>query len=121
MSRVMFYFDKDCIEKANEKLKEIFAENGISGVCVFTSYSDSNKVPDRKKEWISFNLGNSRPEDLNNKANDIVRNFDWEAAGITGFEEFKEAAEEEVEVDIKMFGLREVPADVVNISVLAGE
>jgi hypothetical protein len=52
--RVMFYFDRDCIERANEKLKEIFEDNGICGITVYTSYSDIDKVPERKKEWIFY-------------------------------------------------------------------
>ena len=90
MSRVLFYFDKFCIEKAVEKVKEIFGENGVKGVCVISSNSS---IPHRYKEFISYDLGYD-------KINDIIRNFDWESIGITGFDELKESSETEV-VDIK--------------------
>jgi len=89
MGALTFYFDKNCTEKATEKLKEIFRENGLIGVSGFTGYSDN-----RNKKWICYNLSNRMTEEfqvidenLNNKVNDIVRNFDWESIGVTGFEE----------------------------------
>lgn len=110
MSRVFFYFDKGCIDKANEKLKEIFIENGVSGVQVSSSFSS---LPEMNKDFISYDISQrfeeTQPEVVCNKIeenfNNIVRNFNWESIGVTGFEEVKCAPAAERDVEIKMVGL----------------
>lgn len=123
MSRIMFYFDSSCIETAHKKVIEIFLNEGLSGLqmTVFTSYGsyDSNI---EGKDFISYDiekeLSGAQPkivcEKVEKHVNDIIRNFDWESIGVTGFEEVKLLNSEETAVEVKSFGLRKV--DISEIS-----